>query len=147
MPLALSILKLTYAAGIAHLDGSWLRHAEEPAVLYRPDWRHAVIGQATANLWRNIVAAVRNGVHVVAVATDCLYVVSDLPADETAQVTGLPFGPNIGQFKVEQADIPLDEVKSFFNEPRSMRRFGGYLLQRGREYGKVSAVGESADSA
>jgi hypothetical protein len=131
MPLPLSILKLTYAAGIQSLDGSWLRHAEEPAVLYRPDWRHAIVGQATANFWRNMVKTAGNGLHIVAANIDCMYVVSHLPSEEETELTGLAFGSAIGQFKVAQADVPLDELAVVFaDENRSVYALSQALGER-----------------
>lgn len=148
MPLARRVLKNTYASGIGGLDGRWLRDEAEPGMLYRPDWRHMIVGQAAANFWRNMVKASQNGIHIVAAATDCFYVVSSSPAQQTAEQTGLKFGPNIGEYKIALADVPLEAVRGALGEGPSMRQFAQHLGQWKRETrGQADAIPvQSADA-
>jgi hypothetical protein len=133
MLLASSVFKLTYASGIGGLDGAWLRDAQEPNMLYRPDWRHMIIGRAAANLWRNVVRLVEHGISVVAVATDCIYVVSDQAVDEVAAVCGLKFGDGIGQYKIAQRNMPLGPVTEFFTgDGLGLYPLGQYLAQEAK---------------
>ncbi len=48
--LALGALKYTYSLTISGFNSAWQRDRRSP--LYRPDWRHAILAQANANLSR-----------------------------------------------------------------------------------------------
>jgi len=75
--LALGALKYTYALTISGFNSAW--HREKRSPLYRPDWRHAILAQANANLSRALHKMDLAGHTPVAVHKDCVYLVSDEP--------------------------------------------------------------------
>jgi hypothetical protein len=113
--IALQVFKDTYAQSIAWLDGHWLAGTSGNR-LYRPDWRHAVIAQAAANLYRNAVRAVQRGAHIVSIATDCLYVVSNCPDPWkcATEECGFTLSPEVGRYKVAVNAFPLQRVRRVF---------------------------------
>ena len=113
--LALDVLKYTYAVTVSTLGGTWYKH-DDP--LYRPDWRHAIIAQANANLSRALGRLEAAGVPVVAINVDCAYVVSDEPDPVAAMKGTLTLGEGLGDFKVRDAAIPLGQVVEAFDPER-----------------------------
>ena len=109
------MLKYTYAVTVSTLGGTWYKH-DDP--LYRPDWRHAIIAQANANLSRALGLLEAAGVPVVAINVDCAYVVSDEPDPVAAMKGTLTLGEGLGDFKVRDATIPLSAVAEAFDPAR-----------------------------
>lgn len=52
--LALAAVKATYAQALGRLAGRWLQAGDET---FRPDWRHAVVSRARANMERHLAKA------------------------------------------------------------------------------------------
>lgn len=153
-PQALQTFKGTYTQALGllgHRSDTGKRSA-----LYRPEWRHLVMAQAAANLWRQAVTAVKNGVPVVAVVTDCLYVLSsEADPGTVAAQAGLKLGAGIGEYKTVNAAIPLTEVRELFAPERvrgygskrlALRNLSMYLGRRAREYA-IQSVGNTPAGA
>jgi len=102
--LALDVFKLTYAVTISSMAGQWHRR---DSVLYRPDWRHAILAQGAANLSRAIARMDAAGCTPVAVNIDCVYIVSDEPDPIKACPPTITLGTGLGHFKVHDAGVPL----------------------------------------
>lgn len=99
---ALRLVKRTYTVGLGYLAA---RIREEGDPLYRPDWRHAVIAKARANLYRRLV---RLPVTPFAVLVDCVYFASNDP-DPLAAIPGLPLAHTLGAFK-HAGTAPMPET-------------------------------------
>jgi len=97
--LALGALKLTYSLTVSSFNGAWLRDKCSP--LYRPDWRHAVISQANANMERTLHKMEGDGYKAVAVHKDAVYLVSDEPDSVVACPPSITLGSGLGHFKVQ----------------------------------------------
>ncbi len=95
------LVKRTYTMAIGSLAGHYREAGEE---LYRPDWRHAIIATARANLTRRLL---RLDPPPFAVVVDCLYIASDLPPLEAA--AGLPTDGGPGTFR-HAGTIPLADA-------------------------------------
>lgn len=94
----LRALKAVYAEGLGML-------APDTSRVHRPDWRHAVVAQARANLYRKLW---RCG-HVedrwpVSVNVDCVTYAADTRDPIEAVPAGIVLGEGAGAFKVESKD-------------------------------------------
>jgi hypothetical protein len=114
--LALGALKLTYSLTVSSFNGAWLRDKCSP--LYRPDWRHAVISQANANMTRALHKMEGAGYKAVAVHKDAVYLVSDEVDPVVACPPSITLGSGLGHFKVQDAVIPVETVLSAFDGTR-----------------------------
>ena len=114
--LALGALKFTYALTISGFNSAWQRDRRSP--LYRPDWRHAVLSQANANLSRALHKMDAAGYTPVAVHKDAVYLVSDEPDPIMACPPSVTLGTGLGHFKVQDAAVPLGEVLPAFDGTR-----------------------------
>jgi len=114
--LALGALKYTYALTISGFNSAWHRDKRSP--LYRPDWRHAILAQANANLSRALHKMDRDGYTPVAVHKDCVYLVSDESDPIKACPPSVTLGSGLGHFKVQDAALPLDRVLPAFDGAR-----------------------------
>jgi len=114
--LALSALKYTYSLTISGFNSAWQRERRSP--LYRPDWRHAILAQANANLSRALHKMDRDGYTPVAVHKDAVYLVSDEPDPVTACPPSVTLGTGLGHFKVQDAAVPLETVLPAFDGTR-----------------------------
>ncbi len=114
--LALGALKYTYALTISGFNSAWQRDRRSP--LYRPDWRHAILSQANANLSRALHKMDLAGYTPVAVHKDAVYLVSDEPDPVKACPPSVTLGTALGHFKVQDAAIPLDRVLPAFDGTR-----------------------------
>jgi hypothetical protein len=107
---ALAALKNTYRVSLGWLAGSF---HEKTDPLYRPQWRHAVIALARANLIRRLV---KLQVQPFAIETDAIYFASGEAGPHSAVPDGLPVTHNLGHFKhagrARMADfIPTHDAK------------------------------------
>jgi len=114
--LALGALKYTYSLTISGFNSAWQRERRSP--LYRPDWRHAVLSQANANLSRALHKMDAAGYTPVAVHKDAVYLVSDEPDPIMACPPSVTLGTGLGHFKVQDAAAPLGEVLPAFDGTR-----------------------------
>ncbi len=114
--LALGALKYTYALTISGFNSAWQRDRRSP--LYRPDWRHAILAQANANLSRALHKMDAAGYTPVAVHKDAVYLVSDEPDPVAACPPSVTLGTGLGHFKVQDAAIPLETVLPAFDGTR-----------------------------
>jgi len=114
--LALRALKLTYSLTISGFNSPW--HREKRSPLYRPDWRHAILAQANANLSRALHKMDQAGYTPVAVHKDAVYLVSDEPDAVAACPPTVTLGTGLGHFKVQDAAVPLEEVLPAFDGTR-----------------------------
>ncbi len=114
--LALGALKYTYALTISGFNSSWNKEKRSP--LYRPDWRHAILAQANANLSRALHKMDVAGYTPVAVYKDAVYLLSDEPDPIKACPPSVTLGTGLGHFKVQDAAIPLDRVLPAFDGTR-----------------------------
>jgi len=114
--LALRALKLTYALTISGFNSAWHRDKRSP--LYRPDWRHAILAQANANLSRALHKMDAAGYTPVAVHKDAVYLLSDEPDPVVACPPSVTLGTGLGHFKVQDAAVPLGEVLPAFDGTR-----------------------------
>ena len=114
--LALGALKYTYSLTISGFNSAWQR--ERRSSLYRPDWRHAILAQANANLSRALHKMDRDGYTPVAVHKDAVYLVSDEPDPMTACPPSVTLGTGLGHFKVQDAAVPLETVLPAFDGTR-----------------------------
>ena len=105
--LALGALKLTYSLTVSSFNGAWLRDRCSP--LYRPDWRHAVISQANANMERALHKMEADGYRPVAVHKDAIYLMSDEPDPVKACPPSITLGAGLGHFKAQDT-VPLKAV-------------------------------------
>ena len=103
----LTTIKLTYASAIGRLDAET---AAGKSPLFRPDWRHHVIGTARANLLRKLASVAQtSGRYPLAIATDCVLYASSDPDPQTACPAGLPYDPHgvdLGKAK-PKGSVPL----------------------------------------
>ena len=105
----LRAVKASYTAMTGRFARSEDGEARSP--LYRPDWRLAVIGTASANLLRKVrTAGLTADVWPVAVSTDEVFILSDDPDPETALPAPLQLGTGLGQFKVSRTAPVTDEI-------------------------------------
>lgn len=136
--LALAAVKATYTQGLGWLDPKWLRESDDVQPLYRPDWRHAAIATANANLWRNLAQVYSTESRApFAILTDAAYYVSDNPDPLAAAPAGLRLGDGLGQYKVKLAAFPVEKLAPVWE-----------YFAAGRELGRVVsafgwALGES----
>lgn len=100
--LALGLVKRTYTLTIGNLAGHF-HEGGEP--LHRPDWRHAIIATARANLYRRIR---KLNLRPLAVDVDSLVLASDAPRPELVD-PALPLGDALGQFTYE-GRAPMADV-------------------------------------
>jgi len=114
--LALRALKLTYSLTISGFNSPW--HREKRSPLYRPDWRHAILAQANANLSRALHKMDQAGYTPVAVHKDAVYLLSDEPDPVAACPPSVTLGTGLGHFKVQDAAVPLGEVLPAFDGTR-----------------------------
>jgi len=114
--LALGALKYTYALTISGFNSAW--HRDKWSSLYRPDWRHAILAQANANLARALHKMDREGYTPVAVHKDVVYLVSDEPDPVRACPPSVTLGTGLGHFKVQDAGVPLEVVLLAFETGR-----------------------------
>jgi len=114
--LALGALKLTYAQAISSFNSAWMKDKGSP--FYRPDWRHLVVAQANANLSRALHKMEAAGYAPVAVHKDAVYLVSDEEDAVAAAPSSLTLGTGLGDFKVQDAGVPLEAVLSAFEMGR-----------------------------
>jgi len=114
--LALGALKLTYAQAISSFNSQWM--TEKESSFYRPDWRHALLAQANANLSRTLHKMEAEGQTPVAVHKDCVYLVSDEEDAVAAAPSSLTLGKGLGDFKVQDAAVPLAAVAPAFEAER-----------------------------
>jgi len=114
--LALGALKYTYSLTISGFNSAWQRDRRSP--LYRPDWRHAILSQANANLSRALHKMDAAGYTPVAVHKDAVYLVSDEPDPIMACPPSVTLGTGLGHFKVQDAAAPLGEVLPAFDGTR-----------------------------
>ncbi len=115
--LALRALKLTYSLTISGFNSPW--HREKRSPLYRPDWRHAILAQANANLSRALHKKMdQAGYTPVAVHKDAVYLVSDEPDPIAVCPPSVTLGTGLGHFKVQDAAVPLGEVLPAFDGTR-----------------------------
>jgi len=114
--LVLRALKLTYSLTISGFNSPW--HREKRSPLYRPDWRHAILAQANANLSRALHKMDQAGYTPVAVHKDAVYLVSDEPDPVVACPPSVTLGTGLGHFKVQDAAVPLGEVLAAFDGTR-----------------------------
>jgi len=114
--LALRALKLTYSLTISGFNSPW--HREKRSPLYRPDWRHAILAQANANLSRALHKMDQAGYTPGAMHKDAVYLVSDEPDPVVACPPSVTLGTGLGHFKVQDAAIPLDRVLPAFDGTR-----------------------------
>jgi len=114
--LALSALKYTYSLTISSFNSAWNKEKRSP--LYRPDWRHAILAQANANLSRALHKMDLAGYTPVAVHKDCVYLVSDEPDPVAACPPSVTLGAGLGHFKVQDAGLPLERVLPAFDGTR-----------------------------
>ena len=105
--LALGALKLTYSLTVSSFNGAWLRDKGSP--LYRPDWRHAVISQANANMERALHKMEADGYRPVAVHKDAIYLMSDEPDPVKACPPSITLGAGLGHFKAQDT-VSLEAV-------------------------------------
>ncbi len=114
--LALRALKLTYSLTISGFNSPW--HKEKRSPLYRPDWRHAILAQANANLSRALHKMDQAGYTPVAVHKDAVYLVSDEPDPVAACPPSVTLGTGLGHFKVQDVAVPLGAVLLAFDGTR-----------------------------
>jgi len=114
--LALGALKYTYSLTISGFGSAWQRERRSP--LYRPDWRHAILAQANANLSRALHKMDRDGYTPVAVHKDAVYLLSDEPDPVVACPPSVTLGDGLGHFKVQDAAIPVETVRPAFDGTR-----------------------------
>ena len=127
--LAYQAIKAIYTQSIGWLSSTaWDREGDD---LWRPDWRDAIIGQARANLFRNILTFVKSG-HIPWMAgADCLYFVSDDPDPLTAKPEKMSIGDTLRDFKIKDAAIPLEELLPLIDDPtQSVNSLQAYLNRR-----------------
>ena len=114
--IALATVKATYRHTIGRLNGGWLRNSETPEDLYRPDWRDAVMAQAAANLYRELLKVQRETGRVpFALDTDCAYFAAS-SADAIATCPA-PFilGDGLRHVKVKTSGAPLAPVAALLD--------------------------------
>jgi len=114
--LALGALKYTYSLTISSFNSAWNKDKRSP--LYRPDWRHAILAQANANLSRALHKMDLAGYTPVAVHKDCVYLVSDEPGPVAACPPSVTLGAGLGHFKVQDAALPLERLLPAFDGTR-----------------------------
>jgi len=114
--LAKAALKYTYSLTISGFNSPW--HREKRSPLYRPDWQHAIIAQANANLSRALHKMDAAGYTPVAVHKDAVYLVSNEPDPVAACPPSVTLGSGLGHFKVQDAAVPLGEVLPAFDGTR-----------------------------
>jgi len=136
--LALGALKYTYALTISGFNSSWNKEKRSP--LYRPDWRHAILAQANANLSRALHKMDVAGYTPVAVHKDAVYLLSDEPDPIKACPPSVTLGTGLGHFKVQDAAIPLDRVLPAFDGTRGGLGTLLKLLKPLRDHAAVQGV-------
>jgi len=114
--LALGALKYTYSLTISGFNSAWQR--DKRSALYRPDWRHAILAQANANLSRALHKMDRDGYTPVAVHKDAVYLLSDEPDSVKACPPSVTLGTGLGHFKVQDTAVPLGVVLPAFDGTR-----------------------------
>lgn len=117
---ALRLVKRTYTIGIGYLGGHF-RADGDP--LRRPDWRHAVIAKARANIMRRILKLTDRP---FAVDVDALYIAS--PSEDPAAV-GLILGDGLGAFK-HTGTRPTGAVLEALARPETLRELRASMGKR-----------------
>lgn len=120
--IALAVLKRMYVMSFGWLAGSWQEDAAaegHAGTLYRPDWRHAVIAQANANLYRRLVQWAKEQPDSVpfAINHDAVYVASDAMDAGQAAPSSLKLGDGLGEWKVTASGIPMEHMRAVLQEP------------------------------
>jgi hypothetical protein len=144
-PVAYGVLKSCYSQAIGWLGLNKLKDGTEPVDLYRPDWRHAIIATARANMYRNVAKAYQaSGIAPFAIATDCLYYVTDSICDAGlfASKLGLRLGDAVGEYKIAHAAIPLSDVRDCIELGGS----AGLTALQKRLKGAEDEAGDSSDA-
>lgn len=110
---ALRLVKQMYTATIGLWGSSTFRAPDDPR--YRPDWRHAIIAQATANMSRNIdkveasaYMSAYSGYLLAWTDVDTLHFLSNEPNPLDALPAVLTSGIAPGQFKVKATHHAAD---------------------------------------
>ena len=93
---ALRLIKRTYAHTIGGFAGHWREPGDE---LYRPDWRHAIIANARANLYRRIIRAAAEDGAPFAVDVDAVWIASATEAHGGRAGAALGLGDGPGSFR------------------------------------------------
>jgi hypothetical protein len=123
--LALEALKQIYQVGLGGwLDARWKRKPDADGhthPLFRPDWRHSIMAQSRANLWRQLPRLEAAGLAPAAVRTDALYIASDEPDPMRAIGDLLPIGDDLRSFSWE-GSCRLAEVLEHFEGHRALGR-------------------------
>lgn len=142
--IALAALKNTYTQAIGWLDGSWDREKAvdgHAGILYRPDWRHAIIAQSNANLYRRVHKWGQSrdcDFHPFAWVTDCVYIASNEANPELACPPDMTLGTGLGQFKVHDS-VPMARVRdALASEKPSLRGFFDALAATRRTAERVT---------
>lgn len=119
--LALGLLKSLYTKGIGNLASHKKRDAEEAIDLYRPDWRHAIVATARANIYRNLLNA---RLEPFAIRTDAIYVITENA--DPASATHLRLGQELGQWE-PIGSMPLADLPTEFSDGRAAKTPQRYL--------------------
>lgn len=122
--IALTAVKLTYAQFSGWLAGGFhvrkVREGNEPDALWRPDWRHLIIAQTRANLYRNILDIARkSGVFPFAGFTDCWYFALSTPDALAAAPAGMRMEPSLRGYGVKYAGVPMAPVRELIDAMRA----------------------------
>jgi hypothetical protein len=120
------MVKATYAEGVGRL-GSWNRD-NQASPLIQPMWRHLVVAESRARMWRRLATLV--GRAPLAVQTDSVWVQHDDPDPVAAAADmHLPLGDRLGTFSVE-ATLPAEPVREVLADGFNVH---GQLLAMARE--------------
>lgn len=116
----LAEVKFCYAMGVGMLGKPPAKNRPRPAY-YRPDWRHAVIAEARANLARKLHTAAEAGRFPLAIATDCVLYASSEADPAAAVPAGFRLGTGLGQFKPAGTARMADVAAALASSPRPDR--------------------------
>lgn len=141
--LALDALKAMYKAfcgGYLKADG-WDRTGD---ALYRPDWRHAIMGTARCNLVRRADKCIKDdAIWPLALGgVDGLYIVSNEPDPVRAAPASITLGDTLADFK-PNPPVPLASVRELLESdlPSHKRVAGLVAAMTERKYaGKVAVT-------
>jgi hypothetical protein len=109
---ALSSVKAVYGATLGGFLARIVDRKREPhPPWYRPDWRHAIIAKARANLWRNFYLArwSPDGTEPpaqlapVGIFNDAVYFATDELGAELATAIGVPLNDSLGGYSIGTA--------------------------------------------
>ncbi len=124
--LALGAVKATYTWSLGRLAGGWLEPGD---ATFRPDWRHAIIARARANMHRHLVRVYRTSRAVpVGRNADAVLYASDLadPIAAAAQL-GLELSAQLGKWKPAGSLSASDARKAAAGHKSPLRRLRGVL--------------------